>query len=212
MLAAKAKRDAAQRLAIKSLGSNDEAKAASELVKALEAAARAEEAKLRAVEAADPATGMKLAEQEVEAKKAQLDKAEYNLRECTVRAPRDGIVLRVLVSEGDMLGPQPRQPAVQFCPAGPDVPRIVRAEVEQEFASRVALHQVARIQDDAGSETRWTGKVVRIGDWFTHRRSILLEPLQFNDVRTLECIIAVEPSGPPLRIGQRVRVFLEPAN
>ena len=35
------------------------------------------------------------------------------------------------------------------------------------------------------------------------------DPLQLNDVRTLECIIAVETGQPPLRIGQRVRVVLE---
>jgi len=38
----------------------------------------------------------------------------------------------------------------------------------------------------------------------------LLEPLQFNDVRTLECIIDLDPGQPILRIGQRVRVQLVP--
>ena len=36
------------------------------------------------------------------------------------------------------------------------------------------------------------------------------EPLQFNDVRTLECIIELDPGQPLLRIGQRVRVQLVP--
>ena len=36
-----------------------------------------------------------------------------------------------------------------------------------------------------------------------------MEPLQFNDVRTLECIVTLDPDQPPLRIGQRVRVTLE---
>ena len=38
---------------------------------------------------------------------------------------------------------------------------------------------------------------------------MLLEPGQLNDVRTLECIIALEPDQPPLRIGQRVRVVID---
>jgi hypothetical protein len=38
---------------------------------------------------------------------------------------------------------------------------------------------------------------------------MLLEPLQFNDVRTLECIITLDPNQPPLRIGQRVRVRIQ---
>jgi hypothetical protein len=32
--------------------------------------------------------------------------------------------------------------------------------------------------------------------------------LQVNDVRTLECLIALDPDQAPLRIGQRVRVLL----
>jgi hypothetical protein len=50
--------------------------------------------------------------------------------------------------------------------------------------------------------------VVEISDWFTHRRSILLVPMQLNDVRTLECIIDLDQSGADLRIGQRVRVIM----
>ena len=37
------------------------------------------------------------------------------------------------VDPGEVFGPQSRQPALLFCP---DKPRIVRAEVEQEFAAR----------------------------------------------------------------------------
>jgi hypothetical protein len=52
--------------------------------------------------------------------------------------------------------------------------------------------------------------VQEVSDWFTHRRSIIQEPFQFNDVRTLQCIIAVteEPEGQKLRIGQRMRVMI----
>jgi hypothetical protein len=37
------------------------------------------------------------------------------------------------------------------------------------------------------------------------------EPLQYNDARTLECIIELDAGQPLLRIGQRVRVMLRPA-
>jgi hypothetical protein len=89
-------------------------------------------------------------------------------------------------------------------------------EVEQENAARVFIGQPAEIEDDSRTGGRWKGKVVRVSDWFTHRRSMLLEPTQFNDVRTLECILEVEPGEEakgtlPLRIGQRVRVhFIQP--
>jgi hypothetical protein len=54
----------------------------------------------------------------------------------------------------------------------------------------------------------WHGRVIRVSDWYTHRRSILQEPFQLNDVRTLECLIALDRGQQPLRIGQRVRVTI----
>src|SRR5207244_9084019 len=100
---------------------------------------------------------------------------------------------------------QPKQPAILFCP---DEERIVRAEVEQEFARRVTAGARATIQDDTTTSETWSGRVQRISDWYTHRRSILQEPFQFNDVRTLECIIRLDPKADAKpRIGQRVRVL-----
>ena len=78
--------------------------------------------------------------------------------------------------------------------------------------ARVAVGQEAIIQDSATGAGDWRGKVTRVSDWYSQRRSILLEPMQFNDVRTLECVIgglvSKDPGQPPLRIGQRVRATL----
>jgi multidrug resistance efflux pump len=186
--------------------SSEDVKVAELLVKKAEAGLQGEKDKLAGLEALKPDLAVELAAKDVEAKKAQLQKAEKVLKEHTVRAPFAGTPLRVLVSEGEVLGPNSRQPALFFCP---NVPRIVRAEVEQEFAARVAVGQTALIQDDATGGGEWKGKVDRISDWYSQRRSILLEPLQFNDVRTLECIIRIDPGQPPLRIGQRVRVTMQ---
>jgi multidrug resistance efflux pump len=183
----------------------EEVEAATDLVAELEAALRAERERLRELELVDPLVQVACAEALVVGKQAQRDEARHALDECSLRAPVAGTVLRMLVSVGDMLAAQSRQPAVLFCPRGP---RIIRAEVEQEFAGRVVLGQDACIQDDSSAAPTWKGQVIRISDWYTQRRSIVQEPLQFNDVRTLECIIQVNPDQPPLRIGQRVRVSL----
>jgi multidrug resistance efflux pump len=195
-------------LAKRELAPAEEVAAGAEKVKELEAALAAEKDKLRELELADPTMQVDRAEADVRAKRARLDEAQYGLEECSVKAPVDGKVLRLLIGVGDVLSTQPRQPAVQFCPAGP---RIVRAEVEQEFAGRVAKGQEALIHDDSSAGPTWRGKVIRLSDWYTHRRSMLQEPLQFNDVRTLECIVQLDPGQPTPRIGQRVRVTLGPA-
>lgn len=183
-----------------------EVEAAEAMVQELEALETVEKSKLRELDLVDPTSDAKRAKADVEAKQARLDQALRGEQECVVKAPVDGMVLRVHVSPGEVLGAQPRQPAIDFCPAGE---RIIRAEIEQEFAGRVAVGQAATIQDDITSSAPWKGKVVRISDWYTHRRSILQEPFQFNDVRTLECIIAFDPGQPQMRIGQRVRVTIE---
>jgi hypothetical protein len=108
-----------------------------------------------------------------------------------------------------MLSPSAKQAAVLFCPAGP---RFIRAEVEQEFASRVKVGQSVIIRDDGADPVVRQGRVASLSDWYTQRRSILDEPLQTNDVRTLECLVTLDPGQPPLRIGQRVRVLIQPGS
>jgi hypothetical protein len=123
-----------------------------------------------------------------------------------VYAPADGTILRVLANEGEILPRQSNLPAVQFCPHGE---RVIRAEVQQEWAAKIAEGQSAVVEDESRGGYQWRGKVTRVSDWFTHRRSMIQEPFQYNDVRTLECLIALEPGGRPLRIHQRVRVTIK---
>jgi multidrug resistance efflux pump len=173
-------------------------------VKTAEQAIKLEEAKLAALKIQEPQLKRDIARArgDVEAKTARWEQAKYGVDECELKAPCDGKVLRLMVTIGDFMGPGPREPAIFFCPTEA---RIIRAEVEQEFANRIKEGAKVVVQDDARESGEWHGEVQRISDWFTQRRSIRFEPKQLNDVRTLECIIKLDdPKG--LRIGQRVRV------
>jgi HlyD family secretion protein len=193
-------------LAGKQLIGPAEVGAAREQVGKLEAAVRVEREKLRTLGLRDPRQDVVRAESEVRGRQAVLDKARDALRRHTVLAPVDGAVLRVLTQPGEVFGPQSRDPALLFLP---DEPRIVRAEVEQEFAAHAALGQRAEVTDDnAGEGPTWTGRVTRLSDWFAPRRMILPDTHQPADVRTLECLIRIDPGQPQPRIGQRVRVKL----
>ena len=197
--------DRLQRLFRNNQAPQDEVSIAEDKVKTAEALVAVEEQNLSKLDLVDPENDIARAEADVAAKRAQLDSARFGLNECTVKAPDDGIVLRLSAGVGETLSSMTKEPAIQFLPEGP---RIVRAEVEQEFANRVEVGQSAEVQDDSKAGPTWHGKVVRMSDWYTHRRSILQEPLQFNDVRTLECIIQLDPHPQTPRIGQRVRVML----
>jgi|SRR5579884_769527 len=177
-----------------------------EQLKEAEAGERAEAARLDELKLRDPQADVRRAEHEVAMLEARLDQARQALEECTLRAPQSGTVSRLLATPGDVLGVQSPRPALLFCPDGP---RLVRAEVEQEFAGRVALGQPVHIEDDVIGGPTWRGKVVRIADSYRQRRPNPSEPAQLNDVRTLEVLVILESSPTPVRLGQRVRVRME---
>ncbi len=180
------------------------------LVEALRSQLKLEKKKLEQLKNLNVTDKARLAGLVVKAKESQVRQARHSLKDCDLIAPVDGKVLRVQVNKGEAVSSRPKQPAILFCPAAKE--RIVRAEVPQEYAWQVAVNNPVRIEDDTRPENSvsWTGKVVRLSDWYTHRRSILQEPLQYNDVRTLECIVSVEQDpAKPLRIGQRVRVKIQ---
>ncbi len=140
----------------------DMAKAARD---AQQAKVEAEQEKERAMQAEDPTVDVRRAENDRDDKKKQVEKAQYAVDKCTVKAPANGKVLRMFVTVGEALGPMPRQPAVQFAGAGADgrLKLIVRAEIDQEFSARVGKEgQRAEIQDDVRKSGTWTGTVRRV--------------------------------------------------
>lgn len=184
---------------------SEEFTAAEDQVKELQTAARAESAKLRELQLHDPVVDVRRAELNVAAMQAKLNQAQHALDECTLKAPEAGLVLRILVDPGDVLSPQTKQAAILFAPNGP---RLVRAELDQEFAGRVHEGQPAVIDDDALSGQRWTGRVLRVAGWYHSRRTILREPAPPLDVRTVECLIELDSGQKQPRLGQRVRVSI----
>jgi multidrug resistance efflux pump len=169
----------------------------------LEAMLRGEERRLDDLKKQDIADDIRRAEKEVEVMKARREQAQLALQDCVLKAPRRGTVLRLLAGPGDVLGSPSKQPAVQFAVEGP---QIVRADVEQEFVGRISVGQPATVQDETHGERTWKGRVARVADWITQRRSVMNEPVAFNDIRTVEVLITLDSGQPPLRIGQRVRV------
>jgi hypothetical protein len=57
-------------------------------------------------------------------------------------------------------------------------------------------------------EWSWPGRVSRVGDWYADSPTIPRRLARFTDIPTVECLIALDPGHPPLRIGQRMTVQL----
>jgi multidrug resistance efflux pump len=175
-------------------------------VKAIEETVKAQEAALKKAKDFSFKGTIDRLHDLVKVRQAQRDQARQAVLECDLYAPADGVILRLFATPGDPLNNTPKTAAVHFCP---DLQRVIRVEVLQEWASKLKPGQVAYIEDDTRNGVRWKGKVVRVSDWFTQRRSMLQEPFQYNDVRTLECIVYLDPGSRPVRIGQRVRVTIK---
>lgn len=176
-----------------------------EKIREMEALERVEAQRLAELEAQDVEADIHRAEYALTAAEARREQAKIALEECHVRAPRAGTVLRIQAAPGDLLGGQPGQPAVLFAADGPQV---IRATIEQEFASRVKEGELALVSDEDDPTTTWRGRVDRLAGWYSQRRMVLHDPSQLSDVRTLECVIVLEPGQPRLRLGQSVRISI----
>lgn len=205
LAAARAQQRRQENLREKNQIAQEDVTVAAEQVKELEALAGAEESKLQAMSNTDTQLPVQRAEADVAQAQARLKQAQDGVNECVLKAPAAGQVLRLLAAPGELAGPGTRPAAVQFAAAGP---RVVRAEVLQEFADRVAVGQAAAVSDDNNPQLTWEGEVVRIADWYTPRRVVSLDTAPGAELYVLECVIRLKPGGTPPRINQRVRVLL----
>ena len=173
-----------------------------------------ESAKLADIEAAKANQVDKLiAEAAAVVKQAEAVVAEARtaVEMCTVTAKVDGTIERVSVSPGDVIGISTRAPCLTLIPAGP---RVVRAEVEAEFAHKIGTDQIGKavtIHDFTDPRVSYQGRVRGpLGTTFLPRRANEGALVQ-NETRVLEVVIDVldanPPGKPPLRVGQRVRVI-----
>ena len=194
-----------RRLVADKLHSPDEVGIAEDEVKALAAVQRAAQSKLDELRQQDWEGEVRRAEAELAGARANLEQAQQALDEYTLRAPADGIVLRLSISRGEVFSERTTKPAVLF---GPDGPRVIRAEVDQEFARGLRVNQEAVAEDDVRPERVWKGHVQHVSNWYLPRREVMDQLLYARESRTLECLIALKPGQPPLRVGQRMRVTI----
>src|SRR5439155_1489103 len=130
--------------------------------------------------------------------------ADRAAEDCVLKAPSAGVVLRVQASPGESVAPGTPVSPIVFRPDGP---LVVRAELEQEFLGRVRPGMRATVRDEFRPDAPgWTGTVTRVGNWVARKRAVALEPGELGDVRTVECVVALDAPPAELLVGQRVRV------
>ncbi|OWK46516.1 HlyD family secretion protein [Fimbriiglobus ruber] len=177
-------------------------------VRELELLEAAEREQLEDLKKIDPELRVRAARARLKAAGADRLLAAKARAECVLAAPMDGVVLRLQATPGGIVSPGSPFPAVTFAPAGP---LVIRAEVDQESLGRVAKGMRAEAQDENRPDGPvWAGHVRNVSRWVAPRRTQVLEPGEISDVRTVECVIELDPApagrGEALVIGQRMRV------
>lgn len=167
-----------------------------------------EKKKLTVLELNPVEVDYRLAQRKVDRLQATVDEAQAVVDGLLVKAKVAGVVEQISAAPGVTFGPSARTPLMWLIPAGP---RVVRAEVEAEFAYKIAdkLGKPVVVYDHNNFALTYPGTVKRIGTTYLSKRSAT-DALTVNPSKVLECLIDVTdatPAGkPPLRVGQPVRV------
>jgi multidrug efflux pump subunit AcrA (membrane-fusion protein) len=120
-------------------------------------------------------------------------------------APIDGVVIARNVEEGEVVAPG----TILFEIV--DVKRLrVRAELDEFYLGRVAIGAHVDVRAEAYPERTWRGEVVELGDAVVPRGLRPLDPARPLDVGVLPVFVAL-PVEHPLKLGQRVELFVAPA-
>ena len=132
---------------------------------------------------------------------AKRDAARYEVERRQVRAALPGRVARRSVKPGDAVS---ATAMTELFVIIPDTPRIVRAEIQENFVRLVKPGMVADIVSESDDRIGTAGRVVRIGSFLDARRTGE-SGTERADVRVAESILEIE-SPEALLIGQRVYV------
>lgn len=145
---------------------------------------------------------------QVALRQAQVAEAKAVVESFKLKAQLAGTVEQITVAEGMTLGPAARSPLMYLIPNGP---RVVRAEVEAEFAHKIDGFVGKPVTIRAGDKFNdtYAGVARRASGAFLPKR-FGGDSLVSSTPRSVECTIDVTdpapPGKPPLRPGQPVRV------
>lgn len=143
--------------------------------------------------------------------RAQLTQAEVNLDLLTVRAPRDGEILRQNMHEGEYAGVAPSDPNAPSLLLGETDRLQLRADVDEDSASRViagapAVAYIKGMRSDAIPL-----RFVRIEPYITVKKSLTGDSTERVDTRVLQVIYQFDKTKVPVYVGQQMDAFIDGA-
>ena len=146
----------------------------------------------------------KMSVAQYEAAAAGADHAKAELEQAFIRAPADGLVVRINAHPGETIGPDG---AVEFAETNP---LYVIAEVDESDASRVKIGEQASITG-AALPGKLTGTVEYVGTKVGRNGVVTTDPAAASDSRVVEDKIRLDKSDDAVHFLQaKVTVVLQP--
>jgi RND family efflux transporter MFP subunit len=159
---------------------------------------------MRSAETALATTGADL-----ELAKAQLAQAEVNLDLLTIRAPRDGEILRVDLRAGEFASVPPTDLNNPSLLLGETRHLQLRADVDEDSASRVRAGSPAVAFIKGMRSDPIPLRFVRIEPYVTTKKSLTGDSTERVDTRVLQVIYQFDQTKIPVYVGQQMDVFIE---
>jgi multidrug resistance efflux pump len=178
-------------------------------VTALRNRVEAERLGVKALDADPVEANVTAAEGEAAAARGLVAEAEAAADACLIRARVAGTVEQLDAAPGASYGPANRTPLLLLVPSGG---RVVRAEVDPEFAYRIdgKVGAAVTVTDFTNTALTYKGVVRRVGKAFVPKPSAAGGLAGLDPPKALICVIDLPdpaPAGkPPLRVNQPVRV------
>jgi HlyD family secretion protein len=145
-----------------------------------------------------------LLDAEAASAKAEVEAARSAVQTMVIHAPTDGTVIEVFRYEGESVSSAPREPMVLFAPTGP---LEVRAEVDEQFVTRVKVGDKAKVRS-RGEAVQMEGTVREIKPVMGRKSVFTQHATERMDLKILEIRIALQESV-PWPIGMEVEVVIE---
>jgi HlyD family secretion protein len=144
-------------------------------------------------------------EGELNVAQAEWRMAQAALEKTQIRAPVDGVVLRVDAKNGELAIPSAGPPIMSIG----DVSALrVRAEVNEQDLGRIRVGQTVLVRAGAFHGREFEGKVSSIARVVGPSRINSGDPRKFSDVDVLEVLVDL-PNPGPLVVGEQVDVYFK---
>ena len=143
------------------------------------------------------------ADADILAAQERIKVAQDRVGKCSVRAPMDGTVLRIVLQQGESFALVSPRPVLTMTDLSG---RRVRAEVDERDVGKVSNCERVVVFSDAFPGRVFTGKVSRIASTMGRKSVLSGDPADKADRDILEVIAELEPAANALPVGLRVTV------